>query len=249
MQLSGGRNNAIHTVPCNIESQLNLFAKKDIAHFRLPYQPFGYQDTERAIEIPWSLSIVRTNDVVLDVGYAYAEPRYLNELCNLPLKELHGIDYVLNDQLNPKIRKAKCDIRNIDCYSPAYFDTILCVSTIEHVGFDNNVYFTEEHFQKNIDDDLLVVQGLVKLLKKNGRLVITVPFGRLVDYGWFMQYDGSRLNRLIEFSKCRVGVLEYFIYKNDGWYNSSAEELASVEYKGNDAPAAAGIACLLLIKK
>lgn len=247
MQLWGGKNNDEICFYYGCSLLNDLFHKKKFG-FQLPYQPYAYQDTERAIEIPWALSCIGNEEIVLDVGYAFAEPRYLNELCNLQLKELHGVDYVLNENVNSKMRKSLSDIRRIECFSDSYFDTILCVSTIEHVGFDNSIYFKENNYNKSLDDDLKVIQELVKILKKGGRLVITIPFGKKIDYGWFMQYDIKRLNRLINHSGCTVNRLEYFIYKNDGWYKAETDQLINIEYKSNNAPAAAGIACLLLIK-
>ncbi len=227
---------------------ISKFFTRNISVFKLPYEPYAFNDTERAVEIPWALSCLRENEVVLDVGYAYAEPRYINELCNLPLKELHGVDYVLNDKINKRMLKARTDIRKIDCYSPNFFDSILCISTIEHVGFKNDIYFEEERFTKHPDDDLIVLRELTKVLKRGGKLVITVPYGQNVDYDWFMQYDEDRLKRLRKHSHCKVIQLDYFIFKRHGWHYSSPDELKHIEYKGNGAPAAAGLACLLLSK-
>ena len=53
--------------------------------FRLPSQCYGSGETERAVEVPWALSCVDASRDrrVLDVGYAYAEPLYLDRLISL----------------------------------------------------------------------------------------------------------------------------------------------------------------------
>ncbi|MFI5250785.1 MAG: hypothetical protein ACHQQQ_00010 [Bacteroidota bacterium] len=223
--------------------------QENIVQFTLPYQPYAFKDTERAIEIPWGLSCLRSDEVVLDVGYAYAEPRYINEITNLPLKDLYGYDIVVNEGISPKIKKYQGDLRKIECFSDSFFDSILCISTIEHVGFNNDVYFKEDKFIKSYDDDLIAIVELTKILKSHGKLIITVPFGKRVDYEWFIQYDSNRLHRLINRSSCYVHQLDFFIYENHGWSLCKEIDLADIEYKSNEAPAAAGLACLLLKKK
>ena len=53
--------------------------------FKLPFQCYGPNETERAVEVPWALSCVDVprDRRVLDVGYAYAEPGYLDRLISL----------------------------------------------------------------------------------------------------------------------------------------------------------------------
>ena len=99
--------------------------------FKLPYQPYSIGDTERGVEIPWTLSCIqRTDKRVLDVGYAFAEERYLKELVGLDVPELYGVDYVLNDSAPSKIIKKKADLREMDCFSEGFFDCILAVIPI-----------------------------------------------------------------------------------------------------------------------
>lgn len=62
--------------------------------FKLPSEPFGIDDSERCIEIPWAISCYSGEERVLDVGYANAEDRYLEQLLSLNIKELHGIDII-----------------------------------------------------------------------------------------------------------------------------------------------------------
>lgn len=62
--------------------------------FELPFEPYGVNDTERCIEIPWAISCYKGEQKVLDIGYANAEERYLKELSSLSIPQLYGIDIV-----------------------------------------------------------------------------------------------------------------------------------------------------------
>lgn len=226
-----------------------FFSRVHKSLFKLPYQPYGFKETERVIEIPWALSCIESNDQrVLDVGYAFAEDRYLNELVNLNLDELHGVDYVLNEHRSAKILKKQADLRTMDCYPENYFDVILCVSTIEHVGHNNDVYFEEKGFERDFDGDLKALRNLAKILKPKGKLVISVPYGKKVDYNWFVQYDEGHLNRLLKFQGLKTLKKDLFVYRNRGWSSAEEGDLRKIEYKGNEAPAAAGLACVLMQK-
>lgn len=218
--------------------------------FKLPYQPYGSGDTERAIEIPWTLACISESDQrVLDVGYAFAEDRYLKELVNLNIPELYGVDYVLTEDGYPKIIKKQADLKISSGFPAEFFDLILAVSVIEHIGHNNDIYFKEAEFQKDFDGDINALRNLTFSLKKGGKVAITVPYGRKVDYGWFVHYDRDFLQRLINSSGCELLKKDLFIYKNGGWFYSTEEELEDIEYKSNEAPAAAGLACILIRKQ
>ena len=87
-----------------------------------------------------------------------------------------------------------------------------------------------------------------RILKKGGKLIITVPFGRYYDYEWFIHYDKEHFDKLINSVKMTVIKKDFFLYKDNGWNDSSEEELKDVLYKDNNALAAAGLVCCLLAK-
>jgi hypothetical protein len=53
---------------------------------------YGLDDSERCIEIPWLLSRFRGEPLVLDTGYAKAEPRYPEARDALKIPFLVGLD-------------------------------------------------------------------------------------------------------------------------------------------------------------
>jgi SAM-dependent methyltransferase len=209
--------------------------------FQLPTEPYGLGDTERCIEIPWALSCYRGERRVLDIGYANAEDRYLEPLNALRMPLLYGLDLVSKpvQQIHPVVG----DVRRAPFRNSA-FDLVLCISTIEHVGWDNGIYF-KGRLSKDPEGDLHAVREMARITREEGRIVITVPYGKRWNYGWFQQYDRHRLDKLISVSGCRVLKKELFVYR-DGWLYASEKDLRDVLYKDNDAPAAAGLACILL---
>lgn len=211
--------------------------------FTMKKEPFSKGDTERCIEIPWALSCYRGESRVLDIGYANAEERYLKPLLALRIPELYGVDLARKDidGIIPFI----CDIRKTS-FIDEFFDLVLCVSTIEHIGRNNSIYL---EVQGDFDEygDFAAIKELYRITRRGGRMVLTVPFGKLHDYGWFIHYDRYRWSNLIKASKYNIVKEEFFIYK-DGWRTSSPHELETVLYKDNNAPAAAGLVCALLSK-
>lgn len=209
--------------------------------FQLPPGPFGVGDTERCIEIPWAFSCYRCEKRVLDIGYANAEDRYLNGLLSLGISQLYGLDRITKDIKG--IIPVAGDIRKTD-FPDEFFDFVFCISTIEHVGRDNTIYL---HAKDQIDDlgDFKAIGEISRLTRKGGRIVLTLPYGKFCDYGWFIQYDKNRLERLIKASRCKILQQDFFIYK-EGWHTCNQNALMDIMYKDNGASAAAGLACILL---
>jgi len=207
----------------------------------LPFQPFGTGDTERCIEIPWATSCYRGERRVLDVGYANAEDRYISPLLGQGIPELYGLD--LSSRVVPNVIAVAGDMRRMP-FRDAVFDLIFCISTIEHVGRDNTIYGQGPQVLDQ-EGDLQAIKELGNLTKPGGKMVITVPYGKLHNYGWFLHYDKQRFDKLIQFSGCHLLKKDLFLYKN-GWHRACETALSGVLYRDNDAPAAAGLACALL---
>src|SRR5712691_10915909 len=90
--------------------------------------------------------------------------------------EVHGTDY---DQPSDKFRRIKfcrADIRNLPIPDQTY-DVVFAVSVIEHIGLASPQVLAREipHISEN--GDLEAVRELARVLKQNGKLVMTLPFG------------------------------------------------------------------------
>lgn len=215
----------------------------------------GFGQTERFIEIPWCLNRINGAHTVLDIGYANAEGYYLEGLANQRIPELHGLDIVVpkyitvtepNGLTRPLLTPAQGDIRETN-YAANTFDLIFCISTIEHVGMDNTGYHQPGDDPRDLCGDFQAMQELARVTKPGGRFVVTVPFGKAEDHGWFRQYDLDRLMRLCTSSELKLSESHFFKYQN-GWHECLAYELQTVGYQTNGACNAAGLACVELRK-
>jgi len=226
---------------CDIVDRLGL--SRGLAPFELPYEPYGVGDTERCIEIPWAVSCYRGEKTVLDVGYANAEERYLKELLSLKIPHLYGLDMVKKDIQG--MTSIVGDVRKTN-FPDDYFDLISCISTIEHIGRDNTVY-CDGRAKDDDKGDLHAMKELCRITKAGGKIVVTAPYGEFHDYGWFINYDEARWKRLKEASGCCLLRENFYIY-NGGWRKTEKGRLKGILYRDNNAPAAAGLACALLMK-
>ena len=195
--------------------------------------------TERVVEIPWVLSRYEGERRVLDVGSSNAVPFYLHHLTALNIPELHGVD--LSSRRVRGIRMTQADVRHMP-FPDASFDLVLCVSTLEHIGLDNRGYDLEAPMEAR--GDLAAMIEIVRVLGRPGRLLITIPFGRAQDHGWFKQYDLAGWQSLLEAAGLEPAEQAFFRYSTGGW--ESVDDpgiMASSGYGESGAPAATGVLC------
>jgi len=141
---------------------------------------------------------------------------------------------IVGDARTPPLRKGSLGL-------------IFAISVVEHIGRDNAVYLEGRHGPVDADGDFTSIRALASVLERRGRLLVTVPFGRLEDHGWFVQYDLHRLRELIAASGLEVEELEFFRYTGAWTGPHPPRQLDACRY-GHEAVAAAGLACLSLVK-
>jgi len=194
---------------------------------------FGLGIDERCIEYPWLLANL-PNDIgnFLDAGSAlnhkcvidYFRPR-CNEFHILTLAPesaclwYKGISYLFQDLRNIPVRDN-------------YYDIIACISTLEHVGLNNTLYSPNaSHSESRTEDFILVMRELRRVLKPQGKLLMTVPFGLYENFSTFQQFDGELLNCVIEsFGEISAVTKSFYRYSAAGWNMASAEDCAQCRY-------------------
>ena len=87
---------------------------------------------------------------------------------------------------------------------------------------------------------------VARVLRPAGRALVTVPYGRYENRGWFVNYDGALWAAGVGASDLKAEVTEYFAYRRSGWQRSAAEDLAEVGYRDHGARGAAGLLCASL---
>lgn len=192
---------------------------------------------ERAVEIPWVLARLAPG-AVLEVGYAFAEPSYVAALLAAAPERLVGVDLASSDV--PGMETVVSDVRALP-FPDRAFDQVLLVSTLEHIGADNEVY----GYAGGRDDGsgrLAALRELRRVLRPDGSLLVTVPLGEPGDYGWFRQEDVRGWNRL--FARAGLFVEEQELYElgETGWAAAPTFLAAGVRY-GERGPAASAVLC------
>jgi SAM-dependent methyltransferase len=190
---------------------------------------------ERAVEIPWSLARYRGEQRVLDVGYAFAEPAYLAGLVALGATGLVGVDLAQAEV--PGLRSVVADIRELP-FPDESFELAFCISTLEHVGRDNEVYDIDAARDEGGDEAAL--RELRRVLSKDGRLLISVPTGEHEDQGW--QIVRAPEDWIALFERCGFLVYEDELYVNeaDGWRTATLVDASRARY-GAAGPGAGAV--------
>jgi len=224
-----------------VAGQSNWFYVMAQRRFRIPHPLYGRHASERVVEIPWVLSRYRGEHRVLDIGYAYAASDYLALLSELGASITIGLDVAVGTGIDLRV---VADVRR-PALLPASIDLILAISVIEHIGRDNQQYFRRPLDGLDSNADFEAVRSLAALLRPNGTLLLTVPFGNEENHGWFIQYNSARLHALLQASGLVLIDAEFFQYRN-GWQGPvSPNTLAHSCYRV-DAHSASAIACVAL---
>lgn len=143
--------------------------------------------TERIAEIPFVIGGLQLprGSRILDVGSRWSPlPLFLAamgyrvaavDLASFPIQG-SGPDFVLADMRRPPFKEGS-------------FDAATVVSTLEHVGlgwYDS---------RRAPDDDIRLMAGLRSLVRPDGKLVLTVPYGLAEEDQHQRAYNRDRLQR------------------------------------------------------
>jgi SAM-dependent methyltransferase len=193
---------------------------------------------ERPIEIPWCLARYRDEQAVLDAGYAFAEPSYLAALSGLGAERLVGVDLATAEV--PGLEPVQADLRELP-FRDGEFDVVFCISTIEHVGQDNDRY--------GIEPERGGMERALRELRRVGkRVLITVPTGESGDHGWFIQLDPERWLDLFRSTGFIVFEHELYELSDEGWRSAPEFRADGVVY-GSRGPGASAVLCAELLPR
>ena len=194
---------------------------------------------ERAVEYPWvfhRISALRAGtERVLDMGSVMNFPRVLawwRAAKNPPLS-IVTLAYEGHAHVSQDVRYEFGDMRQLP-YRDGWFGVVLCLSTMEHVGMDNTVYGEAAAAVASSRDPgaeaAVAMAELRRVTKFEGTLLISVPFGKRADRGWFRVYDEADISQLANSSGWRRVSLRIFRSTRDGWREVPAAEAADAGY-------------------
>lgn len=206
----------------------------------LPYNRIGYNNTgERAIEIPIALDYMATlekKDKILEVGNTLSH--YENSLSEyIGIRPRRIVDKF-------EIALGVDNVDFMDIPSEEKYDAIVSVSTVEHIGQGiepSSKAYGEPIQIRDMEAPLKAIAKIYDLLAIGGKALITVPFGKLIDGGWYIQFDRLYLESLITkyqippaaISTVFLRILDMEVPSSNPreiWIEEQKENLQNVEY-------------------
>jgi len=169
--------------------------------------------TERVIELPLAYAVmaVSTPGRVLDAGCACNQP-----LANVTADVVHLTQSLSHERQFPGRQYVAGDLRDLSIFPDGAFDRVVCVSTLEHVGYDNTRYGGPVE-----SDPGTVVMAVAELWRVcRGVLFLTVPF-RLQPWaceGW-RYFTPDTVSQLIPVGT--VPTIRYYGRAAAGWFGGS----------------------------
>jgi hypothetical protein len=166
--------------------------------------------TERSVEIPIIISMIGLDEMpnknILEVGNVLSH--------YLPVKEMRK--YLILDKF--EVSKGVINEDIVAFKTDKKFDLILSISTIEHIGFDENVLDESLNEPEKIVE---AIKNMKSILSPNGKIIVTIPKG----------YN-SGLDKLISSKRIKFDELICMkrISKDNAWVETDFENIKNTEY-------------------
>jgi SAM-dependent methyltransferase len=220
---------------------------------------YGFRIDERIVEYPWVLARLGVVErLLLDAGSSL-NYQYILDLP--PLRSRSVVIYGLSPEnvvRRNNVSYIYGDLRHT-ILDGECFDEIVCISTLEHVGMNNTYLYSDDpRFNEFRPDDYqYVIREFKRLLKHNGRLFITVPYGRKENHGWLQQFDHSDIEKIIGVFDVSTSSAVYYKYLDDGWQATDANACDDCsyfdihkrsDYESDYIAAARCVACIEIVK-
>ena len=194
---------------------------------------YGFRLDARVVEIPWVLAhAAERTGLFLDAGSAL-NYEFVLQAPALADKKISIVTLAPEAQASWRLGISYLfgDLRNLD-FRDDLFDTVACISTIEHVGMDNSMYAGKADIGRRGDPSefLLAVKELKRVLKPGGVLYITFPFGQYENHGWFQQFDAELVDTLVAGFAPAQHAEKIFRYDPDGWKLSDRAACARAQF-------------------
>lgn len=174
-----------------------VFNSRVYEYFLHPYNTTWRN--ERSVEIPIVLDLMRNHEPekVLEVGNVL--PHYVKKSCHTVVDKFEGGKNVVMEDI-------------VHYRSLHKYDLIVCISTLEHVGFDETPQEENKH--------RLAVETMRSLLSPNGKMIVTVP------WGYNPALDSDLLSGRLGFD--RIGILKRVDHED--WIEAGWEDIQDVRY-------------------
>jgi SAM-dependent methyltransferase len=209
------------------EAKIKEIINKGDFHTETLRSGYGHRIDERIIEYPWLFSRIPTGPgKLLDAGSV------LNYEFILSQKVLEEKDIVIST-LAPEgncfwkkgISYVYEDLRET-CFKDDHFDFVVSLSTIEHIGLDNSLLYTNDISKKEMNPNSYrdAIMEFHRILKPQGTLYLSFPYGRFRNHGWFQVFNEEMVDQVINLFSPKSVMERHFRYENNGWHVSTREE-------------------------
>lgn len=209
-----------------------------LGNILLSYMGFESGNCSRFIEYSFVLKNLKPQTKrILDVGCCRS---FFSHILISYGYDTYGLDTSPYPCKHPKLKFYQCDARKTP-FPEEFFDAIVAISTIEHVGIG---YYGDPVYPEG---DFIVMRELKRILKKGGQLLMTLPYCRkIVQTNIERIYDEERIHKLIEGFHIRKK--QYYVYLKPGRWLEVPYERAIKERSSSPSSKIKTIICLDLIK-
>ena len=237
-----------------IERRLDMFRDRTL--------PDGYGQglDERAVEYPWLFSRLKGNERrILDAGSSLNH----HDLLNLPMwrgKDLHITTLAYEGRPFAPFKPVYVyeDLRAMG-WPNEFFDAVVCISTLEHVGMDNTLLYTDDESKNEGQAQayLTAMDEMKRVLKDGGNLYLTLPYGHYQNLKWLQVFDEAMVNAVTGRFKPRKAEITYYKYDRGQWNAADPQDCgqgyyvdihAGAHYNNGSPAASQCVVCLCLTK-
>lgn len=180
---------------------------------------------DRDLEYPWIIKNINIKKGrILDVGSTKSQ--FLIENIKGDI-ELFAID-INQREADNKIKFIKGDIRETK-FQDNYFDCVICVSTLEHIGVPGRYKCDNDP-----NGDIRAMNEIHRILNPDGILLVTIPYGNIDILPINRLYNKGKVEKLFEnfiIKECKY--LKYF-NKWDLWLEVEEEEASKSKMANRD---------------
>lgn len=180
----------------------------------------GLRLDERVVEYPWFFSRLPTGPgALLDAGSVLNHP-FLLDHPRLQSKRLFISTLAPESQsFNTRAVSYVYEDLRSSCFRDGYFDWIVSLSTVEHIGLDNAMLYSADagHREENPGSYLDAIREFRRMLRPGGTLYLSVPFGKHRNHGWFQVFDAAMVDTLVAAFAPTRAVETIYQYFPEGW--------------------------------